>query len=344
MLSALGLQPGDEVILPPLTCNVVPLTLFSLNLKPVYADVSPDTLNLNPASVSEAIGPATRAILFQHTYGNSGGLGEVVQLATARRLPVIEDRAQCLPRATPAIAGRGAIFSNNLLKPLPAGSGGVAVTNDAALGGELLRMAAPLPAPGSAAMARLRVEAWLHRRVLRPELYWFALGLLSRLSGRYGERPVTTQIQTEVTAAAHAPSDYQMKQGAGWLARADEWARLRAECCADYLEGLGGCPGVQIPAVDFSQPLYYFPVRTKRKRELLREARRRHIELIAWPNATPIYPLETAAQLVAYGFHPASCPVANELAGELIGLPTHDRITPRHRRQIVTLLTTFHSR
>ena len=68
---ALGIGPSDEVVLSPLTCKVVPLTLLSLKIKPLYADVSADTLNLDPAAVRRAIGPRTRAILFQHTYGKS---------------------------------------------------------------------------------------------------------------------------------------------------------------------------------------------------------------------------------------------------------------------------------
>src|SRR3954471_18842857 len=65
IFSAMELRHGDEVILSPLTCKVVPLTLLSLNLRPIYADVSPKTLNLDAAAVQRAIGPATRAILFQ---------------------------------------------------------------------------------------------------------------------------------------------------------------------------------------------------------------------------------------------------------------------------------------
>src|SRR4051794_17744290 len=73
ILSALELRPGDEVVLSPLTCKVVPLTLLSLKLKPVYADISMETLNLDPTSLRGALTPATKAILFQHTYGIQAG-------------------------------------------------------------------------------------------------------------------------------------------------------------------------------------------------------------------------------------------------------------------------------
>ena len=75
---------------------------------------------------------------------------------------------------------------------------------------------------------------------------------------------------------------------------------------------------------------------------MLREAEKRRVEVIAWPKSTPIYPVESEAQLRAYGFDPESCPQANALARELIGLPTHDKITARHRSEIAGLLRSFH--
>lgn len=343
ILSALGLGPGDEVVLSPLTCKVVPLTLLSLQLRAVYADISPETLNLDPAALGRAIGPGTRAVLFQHTYGNGGGLEETARLAAAAGIPLIEDRAQCLPFAPDEIRGCAAIFSNNLLKPLPAASGGVAVTNDSVLGKQLQIIAGRLDEPGPAAMARLRLEAWIHRHVLRPENYWFALKLFSRLSAGYRERPVEEEIASEITSTAIAPGEYQMRAGARWLERAGDWARHRSGCCAAYSEVLAGSNGLELPPVGAGQPLYYFPVRSRRKQELLAEAVRRRIELIAWPRIMPIYPVESESQLRRYGFDPASCPVAMRVAAELIGLPTHDRITPRRREKIIHLLRSFYA-
>jgi dTDP-4-amino-4,6-dideoxygalactose transaminase len=335
---ALGLGPGDEVVLSPITCKVVPLTLMSLKLNPVFADVSRETGNLSPAGLRAALTGATRAILFQHTYGNPTGIREAAQIAAEHGLPLVEDCAQCLPEP-PKYPGTGiaAIYSNNLLKPLPAGSGGAVVTNDAALSKELRRIASLLPSPGFNATARLRLESLVQRRLLRPELYWFAMACF----GRYRERPVEDEIAGEITAAALLPSPYQMREGIRWLARADEWTRQRRACCDDYRSLLAGCGGLLLPGFDTRRPLYYFPVRTRRKQDVLKQARRRRIELIAWPNRTPIYPVETIARLRAYGLDPAACPVAAELAGELIGLPTHDKITPRHRREIVHFLRSF---
>jgi hypothetical protein len=163
LLTALGLGPGDGLGVSPITCKVVPSTLISLKLKLCYFDVSRETINLAPA----AIDPPVKAVLFQHTYGNPAGAAEVARTG----LPVIEDCAQCLPGSV-KLTGIAAIYSNNLLKPLPAGSGGAVVTNDSALSKELRRIASLLPTPGTLADIKLQTEAFLQRRVLRPELYW----------------------------------------------------------------------------------------------------------------------------------------------------------------------------
>ena len=337
LLAALGPASGTEVVLSPLTCKVVPLTVLSLKLKPIYADVSADTLNLDPAAVRRAIGPATRAVLFQHTYGNPAGLEEVARTAAEFRIPLIEDRAQSLPIAAP-LTGRAAVYSNNFLKPLPAGSGGVAVTDDPMLADELTHMAARLPPPSFAATMRLRMEGWVHRRILRPELYWLAL----RWSGRFDREggPPAREIDGEITPALCVPGRWQMSEGSRSLARVEEWARLRSECCMEYRDLLAGT--VEIPPFALPQPLFYFPVRTPQKKAVLREAARRRVELIPWPKSTPIYPLESATALQAYGFDPASCPVASRVALELIGLPTHDKISRRHRRRVADLFRSFH--
>ena len=341
ILTALGIGPNDEVVLSPLTCKVVPLTLLSLKIKPIYADISAETLNMTVSGLRAAVTPATRAILFQHTYGNPAGVDEIARVAAEYHLPLIEDCAQCLPQTrrgrAPGSAGVAAIFSNNLLKPLPAGCGGAVVTSDAALSKELRRIASLLPSSGILATGRLRLESWLQRRILRPELYWLALDLF----GRHQDRPLDAEIAAEITSVASIPGEYQMREGARWLERVDEWSRQRLKCCESYRDMLAGCHGLLLPGFNVLQPLYYFPVRARRKQEVLEQARRQRVELIAWPRRKPIYPLETDAQLSTYGFDPALCPVATEMASELVGLPTHDKITPRHRQEIVHLLRSF---
>src|SRR5262245_45708157 len=156
---ALGFAAGDEIVLSPLTCKVVPLVLLSLKLRPVYVDIDPATLNLDARAAASAITTKTRAILFQRTYGIGAGIREAKALADAHGIPLIEDCAQCLPMASgdpaPGHLGLAAIYSNNLRKPMPAASGGMAATNDAKLAGEIRRYRDALPAEGLPVRVRL---------------------------------------------------------------------------------------------------------------------------------------------------------------------------------------------
>ena len=86
------------------------------------------------------------------------------------------------------------------------------------------------------------------------------------------------------------------------------------------------------------EPLYFFPVLTLEKERLLDAARARHLELVAWPIRTPIYPVESESALPRYAYMPGSCPRAEELARCLVGLPTDFGAQERERKALIELL------
>lgn len=342
ILTAVGCRAGDEVVLSPLTCKVVPLALLSLNLRPRYADISKDTLNLDPDQVESSIGPATGAVLFQHTYGNSAGIEKVAEIAAEKAVPMVEDCAQCLPYSEssqlPGSWGTAAIFSNNLGKPLPAGSGGVAIVKDITLQQSVRAIRDSLPYRSAFADIMLRFEAWVHRLILRPHLYWPAFELNRRLRATYHVRPLDVEIASEINEQAFQVSAYQMRQGLRWLRKLQAITNHRISCCADYVTRLRDVDGVQLPCSGPPEPFYYFPILVNNKAELLSKAKKRRTELIPWPIQTPIYPIEEESHLSAYDYQAGSCPVAENVARRLIGLPTDPSVRIEHRNAIITLL------
>ena len=341
-----GLGAGAEVILSPLTCKVVPLALLSMKLKPVYADISAETLNLDPQRVESAIGPATRAILFQHTYGHLAGVEAVATIAARKHLLLVEDCAQCLPYAADGYhpgkwagrLGHAAIFSNNLLKPMPAGSGGVAVTDNHRLSAAVRERRDRLPLRGRLAEARLWAERQLHRHLLRPKLYWPLFEINRSFGSGYRTRSLAAEMAGEINDRACQISASQARTGLSWLSRLPANAALRRSNCANYADALREIKGLKTPCVGAAEPLYYFPALVEEKRELLRQARRRLLEIIPWPLQTPIYPVEREADLPAYGYSPGSCPVAEGTARRLIGLPTASTVDQRQRDALTALL------
>jgi dTDP-4-amino-4,6-dideoxygalactose transaminase len=95
-LRACGVQPGDEVILPPFTFVATGSAVSALGAKPVFADIRPDTYNLDPSELERRVTPRTRAIVVVHLYGLAADMDPILAFAKARHLPVIEDNAQAI--------------------------------------------------------------------------------------------------------------------------------------------------------------------------------------------------------------------------------------------------------
>ena len=134
LLEALELPKGGEVILPALTFWVVPEMVRVAGLTPVFADVDPQTFNLDPAAFERAITDRTVAVVPTHLYGLPCQMDKIMAIADRRGLRVIEDCAHALGarfkgRLTGAF-GDAAFFSFQTLKPLNTYGGGIAVTRD----------------------------------------------------------------------------------------------------------------------------------------------------------------------------------------------------------------------
>lgn len=93
-LRASGVQAGDEVIIPPFTFVATGSAVSAIGAKPVFADIRPDTYNLDPADLVRRITPRTKAIIAVHLYGLSADMEQILNFARERNLRVIEDNAQ----------------------------------------------------------------------------------------------------------------------------------------------------------------------------------------------------------------------------------------------------------
>ena len=136
-LGALGLEPGDEVIVSPWTMCASATSILVWNAIPVFADIEVETFNLDPASIENSITEKTRAIVVTDIFGHPAMLDEIMAIAARHNLKVIEDVAQApgayyKDRFAGTVADIG-VFSLNYHKHIHTGEGGVCVTNDAAL-------------------------------------------------------------------------------------------------------------------------------------------------------------------------------------------------------------------
>lgn len=145
ILRALDIGAGDEVITSPLSAAYSALAIMMAGARPVFADIDPDRLTIDPAAVEDAITPRTRAIMPVHLYGQAADLPPLEAIAKRHGLALVEDAAQAHlgtsnGRAIGTI-GVAAAFSFYPTKNLGAlGDGGAVVTRDPQLASRVRRL------------------------------------------------------------------------------------------------------------------------------------------------------------------------------------------------------------
>src|SRR5438552_11180585 len=95
-LRACGVQAGDEVLLPPFTFVATGSAVSALGAKPLFADIRPETYNVDPAELERRVTPRTRAIVVVHLYGLAADMDSILTFAKSTKLPVIEDNAPAI--------------------------------------------------------------------------------------------------------------------------------------------------------------------------------------------------------------------------------------------------------
>ena len=95
-LRACGVQAGDEVVIPPFTFVATGSAISALGAKPVFADIRPDTYNIDPSDLARRVTKKTKAIIAVHLYGLACDMDPIVNFARAHNLRVIEDNAQSI--------------------------------------------------------------------------------------------------------------------------------------------------------------------------------------------------------------------------------------------------------
>ena len=160
-LCALGIGEGDEVILPSFTFIAAGNAVLYQRATPVFVDIDPVTLNLDPRRLEKMITPRTRAILVVHTFGHPADLYPILDVARKHGVAVIEDACEAIGakyrgRGVGGIGDLG-VFGFYPNKPITTGEGGMVVTGDSRLA-ETIR--------GLRNQGRLASDGWLDHSLL----------------------------------------------------------------------------------------------------------------------------------------------------------------------------------
>ena len=304
-LLACGVGPGDEVITTPFTFIATAEVIQHCGARPVFADIEPDTYNLDWRRVEEKITRRTRAIIPVHLYGQSADMAPLLALARRHGLKVIEDCAQALGARYQGqpVGGLGDVgcFSFFPSKNLGAyGDGGLVTTNSAEVAEkvDLLRKHGSHP---------------------KEKYYHLAAGFNSRLD----------TLQAAVLRV-------KLRYLDGWIAR-------RQERAAFYNELLAGTPGIKTPDVaPYAQHSFnYYTIQVTNPaggRDQLRQ------RLTAQGIATAIYyPISLHLQpaFASLGYQAGDFPQSERVQEEVISLPMCPELSATDQEQVAKAIKEF---
>ena len=244
ILRALGIGAGDEVITTPISAAYTAFAIMATGAKPVFADVQPDRLTIDPAAISAAVTTRTRAILPVHLYGQPADMAGLEAVAAKHRLAIVEDCCQAhlatsdgLPVGTIGAAGAFSFYPTKNLGAL--GDAGAVVTNDARLAEKI--------------------------RVLR--------------NGGQRER-----YHHEVPAVHSRIDEMQAAILRARLTYLPGWTATRRMLAATYRQALTAARAVPLPERDAGHVYHLFVVRSSRRASLQRHLAARGIEtLVHYP-------------------------------------------------------------
>jgi perosamine synthetase len=307
VLLALGIGPGDEVITTPFSFIASSNCILMVGAKPVFVDIDPRSLNLDPKRVERAITPKTKAILGVEVFGNPSHMADLERIARAHEIAYIEDCCEGLGGSLDSRPigsfGRAGVFAFYPNKQITTGEGGVIVTDDdnlAAICRSLRNQGrAVLPADGPNLLSTLdnRAGSWLeHER----------LGYNYRLS--------------EIAAAL----------GIAQMERLDEMLEARRSVASHYMQRLMDWEDLILPEMPDCElaSWFVFVVRLsdrygRTERDRIIEGMRRHE--IGASNYFPCIHLQPFYR-EKFGYEQGCYPIAEHISCRTIALPFYNRL------------------
>jgi dTDP-4-amino-4,6-dideoxygalactose transaminase len=304
-LMAMGVKAGDEVITIPFTFFATAGAISRLYAKPVFVDIQPDTFNIDPALIEQAITPRTKAIIPVHLFGQCADMAAINEIATRKKIYIIEDACQAIGAAQQGkragVLGDTGCFSFFPSKNLGGfGDGGLITTNDKAF---------------ADSMAMLRVHGsrvrYLHE----------AVGINSRLDA----------LQAAVL---------QIK-----LKYLDQWTEGRRRNAERYRQLFAQIKHVECVSLPLMRPENFhvynqFTIRVPKRDELRTFLKEKGVGTeVYYP-----LPMHLQNCYRDLGHHKGSFPLSEQAAEEVMSIPIYPELTETQQSYVVEMIAKFYRR
>ena len=307
---AIGLQKGDEVILPAMTFCATINAVIHAGAVPVLVDVEPETFNMDPVHVRRKISPRTKAIMPVHFAGRACNMDEITSIAREHNLKIIEDCAHAIETEfrgqKTGTFGDCGVLSFYSTKNIVTGEGGMVLTNNADIAKRIKTLA--LHGMSEDAWKRFSDDGYKHYEVVEVGYKYNMM-------------------------------DLQAAIGMHQIKRVEKHWQRRLEIWQNYNKAFAGLP-VSIPApleIDSLHALHLYTLLVDEKRapvtrdHLITELHKRKIGTGVHYRAIPVHPVYQRL----FGWKPEEYPVAHQVGRETVSLPLSAKLTDEDVKDVI---------
>ncbi|HKL86159.1 MAG TPA: UDP-4-amino-4,6-dideoxy-N-acetyl-beta-L-altrosamine transaminase [Treponemataceae bacterium] len=307
--AAIGITHGDEVITTPMTFAASANCVLYCGGTPVFADIDPDTWNIDPKKIKEKITAKTKAVIAVDFTGQAVQLDEIRQICTEHDLYLIEDAAHALGttykgKPIGSIADL-TTFSFHPVKTITCGEGGAITTND---------------------------------EHLYEKLNLFRTHAITRDPNKLSQEPFSGYNEQIALGYNYRMTDFQAALGLSQLKKMDLFSKRRKEIVSFYNKEFSKIPQLtiqkEIPESDTTRHLYIIRIRpdllSVGRNEFYKDLNKENIGLQV--HYIPVYYHPYYQSL---GYKKGLCPIAEKLYEEIITIPLYYSLTDRDVESVV---------
>jgi perosamine synthetase len=334
-LKAIGIQPGDEVVVPAFTCVVVPNAIIYLGAHPVYVDIDLKTLNTSLELIKKVVTPKTKCILIQNTFGLSSEVDEIINYSKELGLSTIED---CTHGFGGEYHGRPngvrsdfSFFSSQWNKPFSTGVGGILLVNNLEFIDKINNINKELIYPGLKNRIMLKLLIMFNKFFITDWTYWILIRLYRFLS-KTG-LVVGSSSEGELSSP-EMPSGFfmgacnvQFYEGVKALKQLKELIELRVQNASKYTDLLKTNGKYYVdPTLEKDHSFLKYPFLVKDRSAFMKKAEKASIRLGEWFESQ-IHPVHENFDL--WELRPENYPISLEMSSHMLNLPTEIKNTDK---------------